>query len=97
MDPIALVPTSSTLRLDPAPFRPGEDARVNPESDSPPARGGDTVEFSPLARSAAQNGVGIRQDLVARVRAEIQAGTYDTPEKYLVALSKALGQVDSQG
>ena len=29
---------------------------------------------------------GIRADLVARVRAEIEAGTYDTPEKWDGAL-----------
>jgi anti-sigma28 factor (negative regulator of flagellin synthesis) len=30
----------------------------------------------------------IRQDLVARVRQEIQAGTYDTPEKLRTALDR---------
>jgi hypothetical protein len=30
----------------------------------------------------------VRQDLVARVRQEIQAGTYDTPEKFEAALDR---------
>ena len=30
----------------------------------------------------------VRQDLVARVRQEIQAGTYDTPEKLEAALDR---------
>jgi hypothetical protein len=32
-----------------------------------------------------------RPDLVRRVRAEIAAGTYDTPEKWDLALSRLLG------
>jgi hypothetical protein len=30
----------------------------------------------------------VRQELVARVRREIQAGTYDTPEKLELALDR---------
>lgn len=36
----------------------------------------------------------IRQDLVNRVRSEIAAGTYDTPEKFEKALDKMLGELD---
>jgi hypothetical protein len=36
---------------------------------------------------------GIRTDLVARVRAEIEAGTYDTPEKWDKALDKLSRQL----
>jgi len=32
--------------------------------------------------------IDVRQDLVARVRREIQAGTYDTPEKLEAALDR---------
>jgi hypothetical protein len=35
-------------------------------------------------------GDGIRHDLVARVRKEIAAGTYDTPEKWQAALDRLL-------
>lgn len=48
-------------------------------------RSADRVEISQLARELAQqeakNEAPIRQDLVDRVRAEIAAGTYDTPER----------------
>src|SRR5262249_19348852 len=82
MDPIALVPTNATTRLDAAPIRAGEDSRARVEPDTPP-RSADTVEFSNQARSAAQSDQTVRQDLVSRVRSEIDAGTYETPEKYL--------------
>ena len=36
----------------------------------------------------------IRHDLVARVRREIAAGTYDTPEKLDVALARLLARCD---
>ena len=36
---------------------------------------------------------GIRTDLVNRVRAEIAAGTYETPEKMEIALEKMLGDL----
>jgi hypothetical protein len=32
----------------------------------------------------------VRRDLVARVRGEIAAGTYDTPEKFEAALERLL-------
>jgi anti-sigma28 factor (negative regulator of flagellin synthesis) len=49
---------------------------------------GDTVEISPEARlrSVLAGIPDVRADLVARVKAEIQAGTYDTTDK----LDKAL-------
>jgi hypothetical protein len=37
-----------------------------------------------------RTGGSIRHDLVARVRAEIAAGTYDTPEKWQAALDSFL-------
>jgi hypothetical protein len=37
----------------------------------------------------------IRWDLVQRVRREIAAGTYDTPEKMEIALSRLLEQLDT--
>ncbi len=36
----------------------------------------------------------IRADLVARVRREIAAGTYDTPEKWDVALERLLDRLE---
>lgn len=37
---------------------------------------------------------GIRWGLVARVRAEIAAGTYDTPEKWAAAEERLLRRID---
>jgi len=37
---------------------------------------------------------GIRKDLVERIRREIAAGTYDTPEKWDAALDRLLGSLD---
>ena len=45
----------------------------------------------PKKRSSAS---GIRPDLVARVRAEIAAGTYDTPEKWDAALDALLERLE---
>ncbi len=36
----------------------------------------------------------VRYDLVARVRREIAAGTYDTPEKLEIALSRMIERLD---
>lgn len=36
----------------------------------------------------------VRQELVTRVRQEIQAGTYDTPEKFEAALDRLADRLD---
>lgn len=36
----------------------------------------------------------IRHDLVARIRAEIAAGTYDTPEKFQSAFERMIDDVE---
>jgi negative regulator of flagellin synthesis FlgM len=53
-----------------------------------PTRGADRVEFSQTAQllSRLQDMPDIRFDLVARVKAEIAAGTYETPDKLDAAL-----------
>ena len=56
----------------------------------PPARKGLCQSGAPPeARDAT-----IRFELVARVRREIAAGTYDTPEKFDLALSRMLARLD---
>lgn len=58
--------------------------RTPPERSADSIRSADRVEISQLARELAEQDRGeapIRQDLVDRVRAEIAAGTYDTPER----------------
>lgn len=62
------------------------------ESSSPTpaaARGRDQADFSAAAqmRSKLESLPDVRQDLVDRVRSEIEAGTYETPEKLEQALT----------
>lgn len=58
-------------------------------------RGADRVEVSSMALylSKLQQLPAIREDLVARVRAEIEAGTYDTDDKIGAAFGEALREV----
>ncbi|MDR1924258.1 MAG: hypothetical protein LBQ66_07785 [Planctomycetaceae bacterium] len=54
---------------------------------------GEAIELSNKSGSEPVIG-GIRFDLVNRVRAEIAAGTYETPEKMDVAIDKMIGQLN---
>jgi negative regulator of flagellin synthesis FlgM len=45
------------------------------------------------ARQTAERGSRIRTELVERVRREIAAGTYDTPEKWEAALDRLLDRL----
>ena len=58
------------------------------QSTSSTTQPADTVEISLQAKVASTlaNVPPIRADLVARVKSEIQAGTYETPEKLDAAL-----------
>ena len=61
----------------------------------PVSRNGKKWKSQPKAVAKRKNeGAPIRQDLVSRVRQEIAAGTYDTPEKFELALDKMLGELD---
>ena len=55
----------------------------------------DQLDISPAGEAAAQAAEGgdIRADLVARVRSEIAAGTYETPEKLDAALDGLLNEL----
>ena len=59
------------------------------------ARPVDHVEISPAAEAAVQASEtgGIRHDLVNLIRRQIDAGTYDTPEKMDIAMSRLLDEV----
>lgn len=39
---------------------------------------------------------GIREERIAQIKAEIEAGTYDTPEKLELALSRMLDQIAAE-
>ncbi len=64
---------------------------------SVPTPATDSVEISPQARVASMmaNIPPVRADLVARVKAEIQAGTYETPEKLDKAISNLMDEMES--
>lgn len=70
--------------------------RPAPRSEAAPARETDSVELSALVRRLASQDPEIRHDLVARVRAEIAAGTYDTPEKLERAADELVRDLDLQ-
>ena len=47
-------------------------------------------------RMESQQGATFRADLVARVRREIAEGTYDTPEKFDLALDRLLARLERE-
>jgi negative regulator of flagellin synthesis FlgM len=67
-------------------------------SSSPARRGEDRVELSDAARLLAklQGLPEIRQELVDRVRAEIEAGTYETPELIDQTIEAMLGEIEQE-
>ena len=60
-----------------------------------PGQTSDSVEISVAAKLAAKARQipDVRADLVARVRAEILAGTYETPERLEIALDRLLEEL----
>ena len=69
--------------------------RGQPAQSSPSARSADRVEISPAAEAAiqAREAGEIRLDLVNQIRAQIAAGTYETPDKLDAALERFLDEV----
>ncbi len=69
---------------------PATHARGAAEVEAPRRSIDDAVELSDRARLLARlkQLPEVREDLVARVRAEIAAGTYETPEKVDAALER---------
>ena len=79
--------------------RPHLDETARPGHDAEPRaarRGADQVEVSNLARSMsrANQDPPVRQDLIDRVRAEIEAGSYLTPDRLDAAIETMLDSVD---
>lgn len=60
----------------------------------PTGRRSDSVELSLVARlrSRLADVPDVRQDLIDHVKAQIAAGTYDTPEKFDQALNEMLSE-----
>src|SRR5256885_829076 len=65
--------------------RRGDDSNTRRIEPKPFARGSDRVELSDAARAAASDSTPIRQDLVNRVREQIAAGRYESPDKVAIA------------
>ncbi|MBL0927220.1 MAG: flagellar biosynthesis anti-sigma factor FlgM [Phycisphaerales bacterium] len=88
MSAINTVNSATTLRPDAA--TRAQSARTAPAA-TPRAAQADTVELSAEALASSEP---IRTDLVNRVRGEIAAGTYETPERLdqaAEALARELG------
>ncbi|MFB3890873.1 MAG: flagellar biosynthesis anti-sigma factor FlgM [Phycisphaerae bacterium] len=62
-----------------------------------PAAVSDVIEISTAAKLAAKihDIPDIRADLVARVRSEIEAGTYETPERIDAAVDRLMDEISS--
>ena len=75
-----------------APHRP---APAQPASTPHSSYGVDQLDLSPEAEFVAQarDLPDIREDRVAAIRAEIARGTYETPEKLDIALSRLLDEI----
>jgi hypothetical protein len=54
----------------------------------------DRAWWKAARRVHASTATGIRTDLISRVREEIAAGRYDTPEKWDAALDRLLARLD---
>lgn len=76
-----------------APARPARPAARALPFDRMAARVAEPVAAAPAEAACAE---GIRHELVARVRAEIAAGTYDTEEKWARAEEALLRRIEGR-
>jgi len=79
--------------------RPHLDGASRPGQQAEPRsarRGADRVEVSSLARSLSRlnQDEPVRQDLIDRVRTEIEAGRYETPDKVAAAVERLRRELD---
>ncbi|MCA9237887.1 MAG: flagellar biosynthesis anti-sigma factor FlgM [Planctomycetales bacterium] len=67
----------------------------SPSGGASASRGADEVQFSAAAEAAANaaDAGDFRADLVARVRGEIAAGAYETPDKLESAMQRMLDEI----
>ena len=72
-----------------APFR-GHAAQ-----ELPSAKSADRIDISAAAEAASQGHerTGIRQDVVNQIRAQLAAGTYETPAKLDIAVERLLDEI----
>jgi negative regulator of flagellin synthesis FlgM len=69
--------------------------RGQPATSAPATQGVDSVDISPAAEAAVQAAEAgpVRMELVNQIRAQIAAGTYETPDKLEIALDRLLDEI----
>lgn len=78
------------------PIRPSRPATEVPRaSETKPIETNDAVEISPAGKMLddLSKSSEVRAERLAQIKAAIDAGTYETPEKLEAALSKMLGEI----
>ncbi len=92
------IASASALRVEvPAPQRINARAATGAETAQTPRRGPDTVDLSEQARylDALRNSADVRTGLVQRVRGEIEAGTYESSDKFDAAVENLLDDLNT--
>jgi negative regulator of flagellin synthesis FlgM len=72
-----------------------EPLEVQPAAESKPVSPGDAVEISPAGKllDTLSQSSELRGERLAQIKAAIEAGTYETPEKLEAALGKLLDEI----
>jgi anti-sigma28 factor (negative regulator of flagellin synthesis) len=97
MGQITGVAESNASRVEPVGRRSKDTAPVDP-APSQHGRGVDRVELSETAKRVGGVGdTGLRTDLIERIRREIEAGTYETPERLEITAERIARVLDVQG
>ena len=70
-------------------------SKPTPGQPAQPHGAGDRLDISPAAEAAirAEESGEVRHDLIARIRREIEQGTYETPDKLEQALDRLLDEL----
>lgn len=96
-----LSPISPSPRVEAAEHAQAHRDRATPpasraDNQPAPARGADRVELSEMAKylSMLKELPEVRQDLVERVRQEIETGEYETPERLEQAAEEVIRELD---
>lgn len=98
MGQITGVAEAATNRIEPVARRIRDAAPVDQAPPTQHGRGVDQVELSETAiRAGGVGDTGVRMDLIERIRREIEAGVYETPEKLDIAADRIARVLDVQG
>lgn len=94
MDVSGIRPTGGSSPVNPL-RGPSE---VKPEEPASALAPQDEVQISSVGKMLddISRTPGIREERIAQIKAEIEAGTYDTPEKLELALSRMLDQIAAE-